>query len=325
VLRTTILLLSVDEAPMLAYSLPAAAAQEGSDVFVVDNGCRDDTPALARQHGAKLLRYRTRVSYAAAMNMALADTGGDAVLFLNADCFLAPDFLARARPRLEEAYVGSVAPKLLRTTGPVDPPSEAIDAAGMTIDRRRKNSLVGHGLPASAFASPAEVFGADGAAALYRRSVLERCALAPRPEGTGLPEVFDEDMALWASDADLAWRARLLGWRCVYEPGAVARHVRTYSPSTRAQVSEDHRRLQFRNRYLMWVKNETRRGLLHDLPFVLAYEAAALGHVLLRERHLLRAYWAAARALPATRSRRRVVQAQRLRGARPPFGLRAPR
>jgi len=45
----------------------------------------------------------------------------------------------------------------------------------------------------------------------------------------------------------------------------------------------------------------------------------------LRERHLLRAYWAALRALPAARRRRRVVQAQRVPGARPPFGLRAPR
>lgn len=323
-MRTTVLLLSVDEAPMLAYSLPAALVQEGADVVVVDNGCRDDTAALARRHGARLLRYGTRVSYAAAMNMALADTDGDAVLFLNADCFLGPDFLARARPRLDEDDVGSVAPKLLRTAGPLDGGTDgAIDAAGMTVDRRRKNGLVGHGRPAAAFARPADCFGADGAAALYRRSVLDRCALTPRPSGSGTPEVFDEDMALWASDADLAWRARLLGWRCVYEPGALARHVRTYSPSTRAQVSEAHRRLQFRNRYLMWVKNETRRGLLQDLPHVLAYEAAALGHVLLRERHLLAGYREVRAALPEARERRREVQVRRA-VARPPFGLRPP-
>jgi GT2 family glycosyltransferase len=324
VLRTTILLLSVDEAPMLAYSLPAAMVQEGADVVVVDNGCRDATPALAREHGARHLRYRNRVSYAAAMNKSLADTAGDAVLFLNADCFLAPDFLARARPRLEEEGVGSVAPKLLRTSGPVDErPPDAIDGAGMTIDRRRKNGLVGHGRPVSAYAVAAECFGADGAAALYRRAVLDRCALAPQTEGSGMPEVFDEDMGLWASDADLAWRARLLGWRCVYEPGAVARHVRTYSPTTRASVSEAHRRLQFRNRYLMWVKNETRRGLLHDLPHVLAYEAAAFGYVLLRERYLLEGYREVREALPAARARRREVQARRA-VPRPPFGLEPP-
>ena len=127
-------------------------------------------------------------------------------------------------------------------------------------------------------------------------------------------------MALWASDADLAWRAQLLGWRCVYEPSAVARHVRTYSPSTRARISEEHRRLQFRNRYLMWVKNETRRGLLHDLPHVLAYETAQLGYVLLRERYLLEGYREVRAALPAARERRREVQARRA-VQRPPFGL----
>jgi GT2 family glycosyltransferase len=320
---TTIILMSVDEAPMLAYSLPAAMVQEDADVVVVDNGCRDATPSLIREHGARHIRYRNRVSYAAALNKALADTGGHAVLFLNADCFLAPDFLARARPRLEEDGVGSVAPKLLRTSGPVDETPDAIDAAGMTVDRRRKNGLAGHGRPIAAFPRAADCFGADGAAALYRRSVLDRCALPPRAEGSGMPEVFDEDMQLWASDADLAWRARLLGWRCVYEPAAVARHVRTYSPSKRAQVSEEHRRMQFRNRYLMWVKNETRRGLLHDLPRIAAYELAAFGYVVLRERHLLEGYREVREALPAARERRREVQARRA-VQRPPFGLQPP-
>jgi GT2 family glycosyltransferase len=248
------------------------------------------------------------------MNRAIAHTTGDAVLFLNADCFLAPDFLMHARPRLDEDGVGSVAPRLLRTesaTGGAD----GIDAVGMVVDRRRKNGLVGHGRPADAFPARAEAFGADGACALYRREVLERCSVGG--------EVFDEVLGLWASDADLAWRARLLGWRCTYEPRAHARHVRTYSPSKRAQVAEAHRRLQFRNRYLMWFKNETRGGLARDLPFIAAYEIAALGHVLLRERHLLRAYAQAWRALPQMRARRRAVQERRV-VRRVPFGLEPP-
>ncbi|HEX8105085.1 MAG TPA: glycosyltransferase [Solirubrobacteraceae bacterium] len=308
-LPTTILLLSVDEAHRLAYSLPAAVVQEGAEVVVIDNACTDTTADLARAHGARLLRLPERCSYAAAVNAGIAATAGPAVLLLNADCYLAPDFLARARPRLEEDRVGSVAPKLLRDA------DGAIDGAGMTVDRRRKNGLVGHGRPAAAYPRAAEAFGADGAAALYRRSVLTACAIGD--------EVLDEDLGLWASDADLAWRARLLGWRCVYEPAARARHVRTYSPSTRATVAEAHRRLQFRNRYLMWVKNETRAGLLRDLPFVVAYEIAALGHVLLRERHLLRAYHDAWRALPGARRRRAEVQSRRA-VRRVPFGLSPP-
>ena len=313
--RTTILLLSVDEAPMLAYSLPAAVVQEDCDVYVVDNASTDHTGDLATQHRADYIRIEERVSYAAAMNVAIRRTRGEAVLFLNADCFLAPDFLARARPRLDEHRVGSVAPKLLRAADPHDMSQEQIDAVGMFVDRRRKNGLVGHGYPAGAFARPAEVFGPDGACALYRREVLEQCAVGE--------EVFDEDMGLWASDADLAWRARLLGWRCAYEPSARARHIRTYSPSTRGQVAEEHRRLQFGNRYLMWLKNETGKGLLRDLPQILAYEVAALGHCLLRERFLLGGYADAARNVPHALGRRTEIQARRA-VARPPLGLTPP-
>ena len=320
-MRTTILLLSVDEAPMLAYSLPAATMQEDADVVVVDNASSDATHDLAAEHRADYIRIQQRRSYAAAMNEAIARTKGDAVLFLNADCFLAPDFLARARPHLEEDGIGAVAGKLLRVTGPLDTTPDAIDAAGMALDRRRKNTIAGHGRPVTALSEPGgEAFGADGAAALYRRDVLVRCALEPSPTGSGFPEVLDEDMELWATDADLAWRMRLLGYRCAYEPMATGRHVRTYSPSKRHQVAEAHRRLQFRNRYLMWVKNETRKGLLHDLPRLLAYETAQLGYVLLRERYLLAGYADAWRALPGARRRRREIQARRA-VERPPFGL----
>jgi GT2 family glycosyltransferase len=194
---------------------------------------------------------------------------------------------------------------------------DVLDAAGMVVDRRRKNTLVGHGEPLSGYARAAEVFGGDGACVLYRREVLEACAVGG--------EVLDENLELWASDVDLAWRARLLGWRCMYEPRAVAWHVRFYSPSTRAGLPEAHRRLQFRNRLLMIAKNDSWSDLRGDLHRIAFYELLAIGHVLLRERHLLRAYGEALRALPGARRRRRVVQAQRAAGVRPPFGLRAPR
>jgi GT2 family glycosyltransferase len=318
--RTTILILSVDEGPMLAHSLPAAVAQDGADVVLVDNASKDETAQLAAEHHVGYLRLFPRRSYAAAINEAIAQTAGEAVLLLNADCVLEPGFLEAALPRLAEPRVGSVAPKLLRITevggDGFHAPLHQIDTAGMVVDRRRKNGLVGHARPATAFTQRAPAFGADGAAALYRRETLIDCAIDGQ-------EVLDEEMELWATDADLAWRAQLLGWRCVYEPAAVAHHVRTYSPSTRWQMSEEARRMQFRNRYLMIVKNETRRGLARDGVLIAGYEALALGHVLLRERHLLAGYRDAWRLLPGARRRRALIQARR-RVAAPPFGLRAP-
>ena len=316
-MTTTVLLLCTDEAELLRHSLPAALVQDGAEVLVVDNASEDDAGSVAREHGARFERLERRLSYTAAINEALRLAGGDAVLLLNPDCFLEPGFLAAATARLEEPGVGSVAPKLLRALGPYpDQRLDALDAAGMVIDRRRKNTLVGHNRPSLAYERPAEVFGADGAAALYRREVLEECAI----EG----EVLDEDLERWASDVDLAWRARLLGWRCVYEPRARAYHVRYYSPSTRSHVPERDRRMQFRNRYLMMLKNDTAAALARDLPRVAAYEALAVAWALVGERHLLRGYVEAARLAPGARRRRRALRARRPAGLAPvPLGLEA--
>jgi len=316
--RTTVLVLSVDEAHLLAYSLPAAVAQPGAEVVVIDNACSDATRSVAESCGARVLGLRTRLSYAAAINAGIVATEGDAVLLLNADCVLDAGFLAAARPRLSQRGVGSLAPRLIRSTGmQAADRLDRLDAVGMVIDRRRKNTLVGHDEPASGYLEASDVFGGDGACVLYRREVLAACAVGS--------EVLDEDLELWASDVDLAWRARLLGWRCMYEPRAVAWHMRFYSPTTRDGLPEPHRRLQFRNRLLMMAKNDSWADVRGDLHRIVFYEVLALGHVVLRERHLLRAYGQALRALPAARRRRAVVQAKRARAVRPPFGLRARR
>jgi len=311
--RTTVLLMSAGEAPMLRHSLPAALAQEPDEVVMLDNASLDETGEISRSHGVEPLRLEPRLSYAAAINEGIRRSRGDAILLLNADCFLEPGFLAACVERLSEEGTGSVAPRLLRTMGPgPDARLDAIDAAGMVVDRRRKNTLVGHGRPGLAFDQPGEAFGGDGAAVLYRRETLDACAVAG--------EYLDEDMALWASDVDLAWRARLAGWRCAYEPRAVAYHVRSYSPSTRAGMPEGDRRLQFRNRYLMMLKNDRAADLARDLPRIAAYEIAAFGYALLRERSLLGGYADALRLSPAAWRRRREVQRMRMVG-RVPFGL----
>ena len=313
---TAILVISADRADCLEHSLPLALAQDGAEVTVIDNASRDATGALARRGGARHLRLPERVSWAAANNRGIEATAGEAVLLLNADCFLDRGFLRAARPRLAEEGVGSVTPKLLRTEGPLPGQRlDAVDCIGMTVDRRRKNTLLGHGRPGLAYEEPAPTFGPDGAAALYRREMLSDCSL----DG----QVLAEDLEKWASDVDLAWRGHVLGWRSAYEPRALGWHIRSYSPSTRAAVPERDRRVQFRNRYLMIAANDSPTGLLRDLPRILAYELLALGHVALRERHLLRGYAEARRLLPLARRRHALLE-HKLRGrgrSEVPFGL----
>ena len=78
--------------------------------------------------------------------------------------------------------------------------------------------------------------------------------------------------------------------------------------------------MQFRNRYLMIAKNDPLPSLARDLPRIAWYELLALGHVLVRERHLLRGYLEAARMLPRMLRKRRMLQRRR-RAANLPYGL----
>jgi GT2 family glycosyltransferase len=56
------------------------------------------------------------------------------------------------------------------------------------------------------------VFSACGGSAAYRRAMLDRIGL------------LDTDFFFSCEDVDLAWRAQLAGWKCVYAPRAVVYH-----------------------------------------------------------------------------------------------------
>ncbi len=320
-------IISTDEGELLRHALPTALMQPDVEVVVLDNASEDSTAQTAGEFGVRCVRLSERHSFCRAMNVAVSSVEHDAILFMQPDCFLTQGFVEAARRHLDDPTVGSVAPKLIRADGPGEEQRlDSLDTAGMVVDRRRKNGLVGHGRRSSAYSTPGEVFGADGAAALYRRAALQDAAIDD--------QVFDEDLVLvragvsadWGSDADLAWRTRLLGWRCVYEPGAVAYHVRRYSPTNRARIAQWQRMVQFRNRYLMIVKNDPFTALVRDLPLILPYEVAALGFALLREPSLLRGYREAVALYPQMRRKRTVLQRRRREREAPPtpYGLLPP-
>ena len=125
----------------------------------------------------------------------------------------------------------------------------------------------------------ADVFGASGAAAVYRRTMLEDTAF----DG----EFLDEAFFAYREDVDLAWRAQLLGWRCRYVPGALARHRRRVAPGRRGRLPARINRLSVANRWRMIAKNEVAEGWRRDWWAILARDAQILGYCALREQRTL--------------------------------------
>lgn len=95
-------------------------------------------------------------------------------------------------------------------------------------------------MPDGSYEQQEEVFALCGAAALLRRRMLDQIGL------------LDERFFMYYEDVDLCWRARAAGWRMVYVPASVVRHVHSGSSGAWSAFFRFHVE---RNRLLMLIKN----------------------------------------------------------------------
>ncbi len=148
--------------------------------------------------------------------------------------------------------------------------------SGLCLDKKHRQYLRGHGeVDNGQYDQPEYVFGACGAAPLYRREMLEAC----RFEG----EFFDETFFAHKEDLDLVWRAQLFGWKSFYMLSAVATHTRTFRPGRRERVSLEIPRHAVKNRYLPLLKNELLSTFSRHFLFILFYDLQILLYLLLFE------------------------------------------
>jgi GT2 family glycosyltransferase len=147
--------------------------------------------------------------FTGACNAGIEAAQGEFVVLLNNDTEAEPGWLAAVVDAFERhPEAGLVASKML------------------LFDQRDRLHTAGDsygvdGIPANrgvwqrdngTYSREEYVFSACGGAAAYRRSMLDQI-------GT-----LDDDFFFSCEDVDLAWRAQLAGWRCVYTPEAVVYH-----------------------------------------------------------------------------------------------------
>ncbi|MEO8126322.1 MAG: glycosyltransferase family 2 protein, partial [Bryobacteraceae bacterium] len=201
--------------------------------------------------------------------------------------------------------VGSVCGRLLSIGADLVPAREPlIDSAGIYFTPAMRHFDRGSREPAAnRFGEMEYVFGASGAAALYRRAMIEDVS----EEGN----FFDPDFFSYREDADVAWRAQLLGWGCLYTPEAVGYHVRSVLSGNRRSVPSLINMHSVKNRFLMRIKNST-PGVYRRywLPTTLRDLVVVTG-CLIWEPRSLPAFWHLASCLHRALRSRRVIMARR--------------
>lgn len=181
------------------------------EVMVADNASTDGSPEMLaeRYPEVRVLALGENRGFTGACNAGMEAAEGEVVALLNNDTQAEPGWLAAVVDAFERhPEAGLVASKMLlfdqRDT--LHTAGDFYGADGIPGNRgvwQRDNGAYSH---------EEYVFSACGGAAAYRRAMLDQIGL------------LDDDFFFSCEDVDLAWRAQLAGWRCLYTPDAVVYH-----------------------------------------------------------------------------------------------------
>ncbi len=182
-----------------------------TEVLLVDNGSTDGSVDYVQRRfpTVRCIKAGGNLGFCAGNNLGIRQAMGEYIALINNDTEADVNWIHESINALdgfpEAGFTASRIRLFDRRTH--------LDSAGDLFFRSGYPAKRGWLLPdGSEFDQGRWVFGACGAAAVYRRSMLEQ---------TGL---FDEDYFAYMEDVDLSFRAQLMGFRCRYVPTALVYH-----------------------------------------------------------------------------------------------------
>ena len=182
----------------------------GATVLVVDNGSRDGSVEAVRERfpHREVIALPENRGYAGGNNAgirAALERGAEAVLLLNNDTVVSPDFLPPLLWALDTSpYNGAVCSAIHRIDRP-----EMLDVAYAEVHLHQHDAVQLRGvnaLPGNGFESRRQIEVAVGCSLLIIANALRDVGL------------FDESYFAYHEDVDWCLRARRIGYQLMYEP-----------------------------------------------------------------------------------------------------------
>jgi GT2 family glycosyltransferase len=228
--QVSVIIVNYNAGPLLEKCVASVLASDFAaigPVVVSDNASSDGSlravVAIAKtDQRAQIVENGANLGFAAGNNRALPFVTGDYVLFLNPDCAVEPETIARmADVMARNPQAGMAGCLVLNPDGseqrgcrrrmptPLTALARVLQFDRVFPGRGYGFDLTGTPLPPE----PVEVEAISGAFMFVRRSALD--AVGP----------LDEGYFMHAEDLDWCMRFRQRGWKILFVPGAKATHV----------------------------------------------------------------------------------------------------
>jgi glycosyltransferase involved in cell wall biosynthesis len=188
-------------AEFLARSIEGLLAQTHvpEEILVIDDGSADETAAIAsRFPQITLIRHQSNRGLGAVRNTAFRSARNELVASIDADCVADPGWLANLLPHLEDPQVAAAGGRL-------------IEGVQHSIADRWRAAHMLQNWGANLVRNPKFLFGCNN---LFRKSVVLEVG------------GYNEKMRTNGEDTGICEQLRLHGWQYVYEPAALAMHLR---------------------------------------------------------------------------------------------------
>jgi GT2 family glycosyltransferase len=211
------------------------------EVIIVDDGSIDSSVAYIESHypWVRVIEHDDIRGFCESVNDGIKAAEGEYIVLLNNDTMVDKRWLEKLmKAAKKNPTTGFYSSKMFFYGRGKE---KLINAAGdeMSVDGNIRN-IGFYQKDSEEYSQSKKVFGACAGAAMYRRSMLDEIGY------------FDEDFFIFYDDADISFRAQLLGYECVYVPEAVVYHVHS---GTIGLLSEQRAFLTSVNNLNVLIKN----------------------------------------------------------------------
>lgn len=190
-------------------------------IIIVDNGSTDNSLQVIEEEKMNLIadgfeegnivliKNSENLGFCGGVNAGIVQVDTEYCILLNNDTEVDRDFVKESVKGIEESKrIFSVSPKMIQMYN-----RDLIDSAGDGYTILGWGFPFGNDKPVEDYNDKREVFSACGGAAIYRTALLKKLGM------------FDENHFAYLEDVDIGYRAKIYGYKNMYNPNAVVYHA----------------------------------------------------------------------------------------------------